>query len=87
MSVAAHLFRYNLTIDQVLTAPFVIRYFAMSNGGLFPKSVKESIQKLPNFGPWAEAVIKRESVTYIFDEEKINQRMKKRIAKMKEQAK
>ena len=65
----------------------MIRYFALINGGLYPKSIKEAIQKLPNFGPWADAVVKRESVTYIFDEDKIVERMKKRIAKLKEQSK
>lgn len=75
------------TMAEVLTAPFVIRYLAYSKDGLFPKSLREDLQKLPNFGPWAEAVAKRESVTYMWDEQKIVERTKKRIAKLKEQAK
>lgn len=52
-----------------------------------PKSFKESLQKLPNFGKWAEAVIKQESVTYIWDEEKVVSRTTMRINKMKQAAK
>ena len=52
-----------------------------------PKSFKEGMQKLPNFGKWADAVHKKESVTYIWDEEKVVARTTQRIKKMKEDAK
>lgn len=45
------------------------------------------MQALPNFNKWAEAMFKKESVTYIWDEEKIVSRTGARIAKMKQAAK
>jgi len=76
-----------LTSPQVIVAPFVVRFYACSNGDLMPKSFKEGMQKLPNFSKWADAIHKQESVMYVFDEKSIVERTTRRIAKMKEQAK
>jgi len=76
-----------MTMAEVIVAPFLIRFYACSNGELMPKSFKEGIQKLPNTGKWAEAVLKQNSVTYIWDEEKIVSRTTARINKMKQAAK
>lgn len=73
------------TLAEAITAPFVLRFYALSDDGvLFPKSFKAGASKLPNFGKWADKVVARESVTYIWNEENIVGRMKARIAKMKE---
>lgn len=76
-----------LTLAEVIIAPFLLRFYALSNGDLMPKSLKEGLQKLPNFSKWADATLKQESVTYIWDEEKVVKRTGARIAKMKQAAK
>jgi len=58
----------------------------LSNGEILPISVKEGLQKLPNFSKWAQATMSRESVRYIWDEEDVVSRTKARIAKMKAHA-
>ena len=73
------------TLAEVIVAPFLLRFYALSNGELLPKSLKEGVQKLPNTGKWAEAVLKQESLLYIWDEEKVVKRSAERIAKMKAQ--
>jgi glutathione S-transferase len=42
---------------------------------------------LPNFSKWAAEVIKHDSVTYIWDEEKIIEGTLKRFASLKSQGK
>jgi len=68
-------------------APFFIRMYAMCNGELLPKSLKDSLNKLPNFSKWAQATIAKESVTYVFNEADIVKRTADRIEKMKAQTK
>ena len=67
----------------MIIAPFLLRIYALSNGEVLPTSVKESLQKLPNFSKWAQATMSRESVRHIWDEEAVVSRTKARIAKMK----
>lgn len=74
-----------MTLAEAIVAPFLLRFYACSEAGLMPKSIKEGIKKLPNTGKWAEHVLKQESVLYIWDEEKVIARTGARIAKMKEQ--
>lgn len=76
-----------LTLAEAIVAPFLLRFYACSNGDLMPKSFKERMQKLPNFGKWADQVLSQESVLYIWDEEKVISRTTQRIAKMKQAAK
>lgn len=38
--------------------------------------------KTPKFAAWAKNVVKEESVTYVFDEKKVAERTKARLAKM-----
>lgn len=72
-----------MTMAEVIVAPFLLRMYAISNDELFPKSFKAGVQKLPNTGKWAEAVLKQESVLYIWDEKAVVENTGKRIAKMK----
>lgn len=72
-----------MTFAEVIVAPFLLRFYAMSDGDLLPESFKEGIEKLPNTGAWAKEVLKQESVLSIWDEEKVRKRMAGLIAKMK----
>lgn len=76
-----------VTLAEALTAPFILRIYALARDGALPKSVTDGFDKLPNFSKWASEVVKQESVTYIWDEEKIIPAMKKRFASLKAQAK
>lgn len=70
----------------MIIAPFLLRIYALSDGDVLPVSVKEGLQKLPNFSKWAQATMSRESVRHIWDEETVVSRTKARIAKMKAHA-
>ena len=74
-----------MTMAEVLTAPFIIRLYASCDDELLPKSLATSLDKLPNFSKWAKTTISQESVTYVFDEAKIIKGTKERIAKMKKE--
>ena len=76
-----------MTLAEAIVAPFVLRFYACSNGDLMPKSFREGMEKLPNFGRWAGRVLKEESVLYIWDEERVVERTTKRIEKMRGAAK
>ncbi|KAF2149369.1 hypothetical protein K461DRAFT_296843 [Myriangium duriaei CBS 260.36] len=76
-----------LTMAEVLTAPFVQRYLSFSQAGLLPESLKQGLESLPNFSKWANEVVKQDSVQFGFDEQKIIEGMRNRIAKLKAQAK
>ncbi len=66
-----------------MTAPFILRVFEMSDGELLPTTVKKSLEKLPNFSKWAKIVTAEESVTYMWDGEKVARGTRERIAKLK----
>jgi glutathione S-transferase len=76
-----------VTLAEALTAPFILRAYALAKYGLLPQSVVDGFDKLPNFSKWAREVIKQESVTYIWDEEPTINATKKKIESMKAQAK
>ncbi|KAL5407844.1 hypothetical protein PMIN06_006347 [Paraphaeosphaeria minitans] len=60
-----------LTFAEAIVAPFILRMYAFAKHGLIPKSVTDGLNGLPNFSKWAAEVIKHDSVTYIWDEEKL----------------
>lgn len=76
-----------LTLAEALTAPFVLRLHAYSRAGLLSQSLDEDLKGLENYSKWADKVVKEESVTYIWNEEDVVGRTKKRIEKMKAAAK
>jgi glutathione S-transferase len=76
-----------VTLAEALTAPFILRAYALAKYGLLPQSVVDGFDKLPNFSKWAREVIKQESVMYIWDEEPTINATKKKIESMKAQAK
>lgn len=76
-----------VTLAEALTAPFILRIYALAKHGFIPQSVVEGFNSLPNFSKWAAEVIKQESVVYIWDEETTIAGTKKKIDSLKEQAK
>lgn len=72
-----------LTIAEVLTAPFILRLKTYVEGGLAPASLVEGTKKLPNYTKWAEQVVKQPSVQHGYDGQKIIEGTKRRLAKMK----
>lgn len=76
-----------VTLAEALTAPFILRVYSFSKHGLLPKSVLEGLEALPNFNKWAQAVIKEESVTYIWNEAEVIPATKKKVESMKAAAK
>jgi glutathione S-transferase len=76
-----------VTLAEALTAPFILRIYALTRHGLLPSSVVEGFNGLPNFSKWAAEVTKQESVLYIWDEEKTMEGTKKKIESLKAQGK
>ncbi|KAG8629319.1 hypothetical protein KVT40_003184 [Elsinoe batatas] len=72
-----------LTMAEVLTAPFIVRFQTYSNDEFLPKSLGDGLKKLPNFSKWAGALSQQESVTWVYNEEEILEGTRKRLAKMK----
>ncbi|KAK2025737.1 glutathione S-transferase domain-containing protein [Colletotrichum zoysiae] len=73
-----------VTLAEVLTGSFTLRLFSFAKYELIPKSIVSSLeQKAPNFYKWAQAVNNTPSVNGIYDEEKIIEQTKQRIASMK----
>jgi glutathione S-transferase len=69
---------------QVQTASFILRVLAFPKyDGLLPKSVLTNLEtKAPNFWKWANAVVKEDSVTYIWDEKRTGELTQARISKL-----
>lgn len=76
-----------LTFAEVIVAPFILRIFAFAKHGVLPKSLVDGLNGLPNFSKWAAEVVKHDSVTYIWDEEKVVENSKKKLASLKAQKK
>ncbi|KXX78462.1 Glutathione S-transferase [Madurella mycetomatis] len=73
-----------LTLAEVLTGSLAIRLNAFVKAGVFPSSLYASLpEKAPNFVKWLENVSTHPSVTSIYDEEKIIESIKARIAKLR----
>ncbi|KAJ8113407.1 hypothetical protein OPT61_g4455 [Boeremia exigua] len=72
-----------VTLAEALTAPFILRIYSFSKNEILPKSVHEGLEALPNFNKWAQAIIKEESVIYIWDEAKVIAGTKKRFEGIK----
>ena len=71
-----------LTGLQVQTGSFIIRLATFVKGGFFPGHIYASLpEKAPNFVQWSDAVSAHPSVTSIYDERKIIEATKARIAK------
>lgn len=74
-----------LTFAEVMTAPFVLRWFdAAQDGELMPASLAKALDGLPNFSKWKKAVEGKASVTKIYDGQAVITAMKARMKKMQE---
>jgi len=70
-----------LTLAEVQTGSFILRLLAYPKGGLAPKSLLTNLEKkAPAFWKWANAVVKEKSVNYIWDEQRIVEKTKFRLA-------
>ncbi|KAF1977575.1 hypothetical protein BU23DRAFT_587556 [Bimuria novae-zelandiae CBS 107.79] len=76
-----------LTLAKAITAPFIIRIIAFVKRAVLPKSIADGLNGLPNFSKWAAGVVKQDSVTYIWDEDRIVEQSVKKFAQVKAQAK
>jgi len=72
-----------LTLAEALTAPFILRIYTYSKNGFLPESIVTNLDNLPNFSKWAAEVIKHDSVTYSWDEEKVLKATAARFGKTK----
>ena len=72
-----------LTLAEALVAPFILRIYSFSKNGLLPRSVLEGFEGLPNFNKWAQAVIKEDSVTYIWNEAEVISATKRKFQSLK----
>ena len=65
------------------TGSFVLRLLSFIDDGLFPKSVGARLQaETPKFWAWANAVVKEESVNFIYDAAGVAASTKARFAKL-----
>ncbi|KAK5704004.1 hypothetical protein LTR97_003017 [Elasticomyces elasticus] len=72
-----------LTFVEVFTAPFILRWFAfIKDGEMFPSSLGDKLDALPNFTKWRKAIQGNEHVVRVFDEEAIVSSTKKRVKQM-----
>ena len=70
-----------LTLAEVQTGSFVLRYMSYSKYGLQAKNLMSELEaETPNFYKWANAVVKERSVNYIWNEKEVVERTKARIS-------
>jgi len=75
-----------LTDWQVLTAPFILRFYTFSRREVLPPSIVSGLDGLPNFSKWATELIKQESVTSIWNEEDVVSSTLRKVSSIKAQA-
>ena len=73
---------------KVQTGSFVIRLVDFAKyEELLPKSLTTALEaKAPNFWKWASAVVKEESVTYIWDAKATSEKNIEKFAKLRKEA-
>lgn len=72
-----------VTMAEALTGSFVIRLYAYARADLLPRFLIDEMDGLKNFSKWAKSVMAAESVTYVWDEEKNIEGIKKRMEKVR----
>lgn len=71
-------------ISQVMVAPFALRIFALSRGGVMPSSVVDGLEdKAPNFYRWAHAVMEHPSVRTVFEKGDVVEATRHRVVPMR----
>ncbi|KAK6513946.1 hypothetical protein TWF506_008376 [Arthrobotrys conoides] len=76
--------RDKFTLAEVAIAPFILRTFAQVDNGLLSPAYKEKLLALPNFGKWATAVLKNESLLKDWDEATFVEGTKKKLQQFKD---
>ncbi|KAK3072032.1 hypothetical protein LTR53_007579 [Teratosphaeriaceae sp. CCFEE 6253] len=72
-----------LTLAEVLAAPFLLRWTSfIKDGELLPSSFAEKLDALPNFSKWRDAVVAHETVRKVYDEAAIVEGTKKRLKQL-----
>jgi glutathione S-transferase len=71
-----------ITMAEVLTAPFVLRFHAYSRHGFVWEGLDGELLKLPNYGRWARAVMSNQSVVGVWNEQGLMAYTRERMAKM-----
>ncbi|KAK5937265.1 hypothetical protein PMZ80_010565 [Knufia obscura] len=74
-----------MTLFEILVAPFILRIhdFSDSNDQVHPSSLATKLDSLPAYGQWSKAVVAQESVTYIWNKEKMIETMVRRLPEMR----
>lgn len=73
-----------LTMAEVMVAPFALRIFALSRGGVMPSSVVDGLEdKAPNFYRWAHAVMEHPSVRTVFEKGDVVEATRHRVVPMR----
>ncbi|KAK5950077.1 hypothetical protein OHC33_008792 [Knufia fluminis] len=74
-----------MTLFEILVAPFVLRIhdFSNSEDQVHPSSLAANLNSLPAYGQWSKAVVAQESVTYIWNKEKMIESMVRRLPEMR----
>ncbi|KAJ4298399.1 hypothetical protein N0V88_003429 [Collariella sp. IMI 366227] len=76
-----------LTLAEVLTGSWAIRFKTLTKAEVLPGSLWSlASEKAPNFIKWVEAVSVHPSVTSIYEEDKVVEGVKARIAKLRADA-
>ena len=68
---------------QILTGPFVLRIHDFSNDLIHPASLGTRLDSLPAYSKWSKAVVAQQSVTSIWDKEKMISRTQDRVPQMR----
>ncbi|KAK4040362.1 thioredoxin-like protein [Parachaetomium inaequale] len=76
-----------ITLAEVLTGSFALRLKSLTAAEVYPKAIWTAIEeKAPNYVRWSAAVVAHPSVTSIYDEERVVEGTKARIAKIRASA-
>ncbi|KAF3155460.1 hypothetical protein TWF225_003110 [Orbilia oligospora] len=76
--------RDRFTLAEVAIAPFILRNFSQSSNGILSPTFKEKLLALPNFGKWATAVLKNESLLKDWDEPTFLEGTRKKLQQFKD---
>lgn len=71
---------------QTQVAPFLLRFYSLSNGTYLPTKLKSGLKSLPNFSKWAAATIEHPSIKSNYNEEAVVARSAQTVAKIKAKA-
>lgn len=72
-----------LTLFEILVAPFVLRVHDFSNDRIHPASLATKLDTLPAYSKWSKALVTQDSVTYIWDKDKMVELIQQRAPEMR----